>query len=44
MLARPGMKYHELPIKGGLPCSREVIIHERVPAKDIKLRETVRRG
>jgi hypothetical protein len=34
-----GMKYHERPVRGGESHKREVIIHGRVPGKDLDIKE-----
>lgn len=43
MIARRGTRYHERPVRGGKDHAREVIIHDRVPKRDVRLQERVRK-
>lgn len=43
IVVKKGSAYHERPIKGGRGHAREVILEKRVPAKEIKLRESLPR-
>lgn len=44
LVAPPGTRYHDRPLRGGERDQREVIIHDRVKPGDLKLGERVKPG
>lgn len=41
---KPGTPYHVRPIRKGQAGQKEVILHRRVPAKELRMQERVRQG